>query len=83
MNKAKRTEIFARFRAINPNPTTELEFSSPFELLVAVALSAQSTDVGVNKATSRLFPIANTPETILALDYLTPRPNTSFILVAS
>lgn len=67
MNKAKRTEIFARFRAINPNPTTELEFSSPFELLVAVALSAQSTDVGVNKATSRLFPIANTPETILAL----------------
>ena len=67
MNKAKRTEIFSRWREINPNPTTELEFSSPFELLVAVALSAQSTDVGVNKATMRLFPVANTPETILAL----------------
>ncbi|MGJ8664231.1 MAG: endonuclease III [Marinicella sp.] len=67
MNKTKRTEIFSRLRAINPHPTTELEFSSPFELLVAVALSAQSTDVGVNKATSRLFPVANTPETILAL----------------
>ncbi len=67
MNKTKRTEIFTRWRNINPKPTTELEFSSPFELLVAVALSAQSTDVGVNKATSRLFPVANTPETILAL----------------
>ncbi len=67
MNKVKRTEIFTRLRNINPKPTTELEFSSPFELLVAVALSAQSTDVGVNKATRRLFPVANTPETILAL----------------
>ena len=67
MNKTKRTEIFTRWRNINPKPTTELEFSDPFELLVAVALSAQSTDVGVNKATSRLFPVANTPETILAL----------------
>ena len=67
MNKTKRTEIFTRLRNINPNPTTELEFSSPFELLVAVALSAQSTDVGVNKATRRLFPVANTPEAILAL----------------
>ena len=67
MNKAKRTEIFTRWRNINPKPTTELEFSSPFELLVAVTLSAQSTDVGVNKATRRLFPVANTPETILAL----------------
>ncbi len=67
MNKTKRTEIFTRWRNINPKPTTELEFSDPFELLVAVALSAQSTDVGVNKATRRLFPIANTPETILAL----------------
>ncbi|WP_223789710.1 endonuclease III [Marinicella meishanensis] len=67
MNKAKRTEIFSRWRDINPKPTTELEFSSPFELLVAVALSAQSTDVGVNKATRRLFPVANTPEAILAL----------------
>ena len=67
MNKTKRTEIFKRWRDINPKPTTELEFSSPFELLVAVALSAQSTDVGVNKAAKRLFPVANTPETILAL----------------
>ena len=67
MNKTKRTEIFTRWRNINPKPTTELEFSDPFELLVAVALSAQSTDVGVNKATRRLFPVANTPETILAL----------------
>lgn len=67
MNRAKRTEIFTRLRNINPNPTTELEFSTPFELLVAVALSAQSTDVGVNKATKRLFPVANTPEAILAL----------------
>ncbi|MFC3194877.1 endonuclease III [Marinicella sediminis] len=67
MNKAKRTEMFSRWRDINPKPTTELEFSSPFELLVAVALSAQSTDVGVNKATRKLFPVANTPEAILAL----------------
>ncbi len=67
MNKTKRTEIFTRLRNINPNPTTELEFSTPFELLVAVALSAQSTDVGVNKATRRLFPVANTPEKIWAL----------------
>ncbi len=67
MNKEKRTEIFTRWRNINPKPTTELEYSSPFELLVAVALSAQSTDVGVNKATRRLFPVANTPEKILAL----------------
>ncbi|MCX7552956.1 endonuclease III [Marinicella sp. S1101] len=67
MNKDKRTEIFSRWRAINPKPTTELEYSTPFELLVAVALSAQSTDVGVNKATCKLFPVANTPEAILAL----------------
>lgn len=67
MNKDKRTEIFSRWRAINPKPTTELEYSTPFELLVAVALSAQSTDVGVNKATSKLFPVANTPEAIFAL----------------
>ncbi len=67
MNKQKRTEIFSRWREINPKPTTELEFSSPFELLVAVTLSAQSTDVGVNKATRRLFPVANTPEAILSL----------------
>lgn len=67
MNKEKRTEIFTRLRAENPNPTTELKFSSAFELLVAVTLSAQSTDVGVNKATAKLFPVANTPEKIYAL----------------
>ncbi len=67
MNKQKRTEIFTRLRDNNPEPTTELEYSSPFELLVAVTLSAQATDVGVNKATARLFPKANTPEAILAL----------------
>mgnify|MGYP002712480089 FL=1 len=59
--------MFERLSALNPKPTTELEYSSPFELLVAVALSAQSTDVGVNKATRRLFPVANTPAAILAL----------------
>ena len=67
MNKVKRTEIFTRLRAENPNPTTELKFSSAFELLVAVTLSAQSTDVGVNKATAKLFPVANTPKQIYAL----------------
>lgn len=67
MNKTKRQEIFTRLRADNPNPVTELEFSSPFELLVAVALSAQATDVSVNKATRKLFPVANTPEAIYAL----------------
>ena len=67
MNKAKRTEIFTRLRDNNPNPTTELNFSNPFELLIAVILSAQATDKGVNKATDKLFPVANTPETILAL----------------
>ena len=67
MNKVKRTEIFTRLRAENPNPTTELKFSSAFELLVAVTLSAQSTDVGVNKATDKLFPVANTPKQIYAL----------------
>lgn len=67
MNKQKRTEIFTRLRAENPNPTTELHYSTPFELLVAVILSAQATDKGVNKATDKLFPVANTPEAILAL----------------
>ena len=67
MNKAKRTEIFTRLRDANPNPTTELEYSSAFELLVAVTLSAQATDVGVNKATAKLFPVANTPEAVYAL----------------
>ena len=67
MNKDKRIEIFTRLRDANPHPTTELEYSSPFELLVAVTLSAQATDVGVNKATAKLFPVANTPEAIYAL----------------
>jgi endonuclease-3 len=60
-------ELFARLAELDPEPTTELEYHSPFELLVAVILSAQATDVGVNKATRRLFPVANTPETLLAL----------------
>ena len=67
MNKAKRTEIFERLRDANPEPETELQYGSPFELLVAVILSAQATDVGVNKATAKLFPVANTPQAILDL----------------
>ena len=67
MNPAKRLEIFTRFRDANPHPTTELEYTTPFELLIAVLLSAQSTDVGVNKATRRLYPVANTPQAILDL----------------
>jgi|TARA_R110001592_G_scaffold362186_1_gene675287 endonuclease-3 len=67
MNKAKRTEIFSRLRAANPEPKTELEYSTPFELLIAVLLSAQATDVSVNKATRKLYPVANTPETLRAL----------------
>ena len=67
MNPAKRLEIFTRFRAANPKPTTELEFTTPFELLIAVLLSAQSTDVGVNKATRKLYAVANTPQAILDL----------------
>ena len=67
MNAAKRAEIFRRFRELNPKPTTELEYTTPFELLVAVILSAQATDVSVNKATRKLYPVANTPAAILAL----------------
>ncbi|PKF63401.1 endonuclease III [Psychromonas sp. psych-6C06] len=67
MNKDKRREILTRLRDNNPKPETELNFSTPFELLVAVTLSAQATDVGVNKATDKLFPVANTPEAIYAL----------------
>lgn len=67
MNKHKRLEIFQRLREDNPTPTTELNYSSPFELLIAVILSAQATDVGVNKATDKLFPVANTPEAIYNL----------------
>ncbi len=67
MNSAKRHEIFACLKAVNPHPTTELEYSTPFELLIAVILSAQATDKSVNLATRQLFPQANTPEKILAL----------------
>jgi endonuclease-3 len=67
MNREKRQAIFTRLRDANPNPTTELQYQSAFELLIAVILSAQATDVGVNKATRRLFPVANTPEAILEL----------------
>ena len=67
MNAAKRYEIFRRLHDDDPNPTTELAYSTPFELLIAVILSAQATDVGVNKATARLYPVANTPEAIYAL----------------
>ena len=67
MNAAKRQQIFERLAAAIPNPKTELEYASPFELLIAVVLSAQATDKGVNKATRRLFPVANTPAAILAL----------------
>ncbi|WP_051240182.1 endonuclease III [Arenimonas composti] len=67
MKPAHRREMFARLAELNPHPTTELEYSTPFELLIAVMLSAQATDVGVNKATRRLFPVANTPAAILAL----------------
>lgn len=67
LSKAEVHELFSRLRELNPKPRTELEYSSPFELLVAVTLSAQATDVGVNKATRRLFPVANTAEKILAL----------------
>ncbi len=67
MNKVKRAEIFRRFKEANPNPQTELDYTSPFELLIAVILSAQATDVGVNKATAKLFPVANTAADILQL----------------
>lgn len=67
MNKQKRVEILTRLRDANPHPTTELNYSNPFELLIAVILSAQATDVGVNKATAKLFPVANTPQAIYDL----------------
>jgi endonuclease-3 len=67
MKAADRVAFFERLRSVTPEPKTELEYGSPFELLVAVILSAQATDVGVNKATARLFPAANTPADILAL----------------
>jgi len=67
MNNEKRREIFTRLRQANPHPKTELEYKTPFELLIAVLLSAQATDVSVNKATRRLYPVANTPASMLAL----------------
>ncbi|WP_433925652.1 endonuclease III [Stenotrophomonas nematodicola] len=67
MPKADVIEMFTRLRELNPHPRTELEYSTPFELLIAVALSAQATDVGVNKATRKLFPVASTPQAMLAL----------------
>lgn len=67
MNKDKRAEIFCRWQQANPTPTTELEYNSVFELLISVILSAQATDVGVNKATAKLYPVANTPQAIYAL----------------
>jgi endonuclease-3 len=67
LNKNKRSEIFQKLKAQNPEPATELNYSSPFELLIAVVLSAQATDVGVNKATKKLYAVANTPEAIYAL----------------
>lgn len=67
MNQTQRREILTRLREQNPHPTTELIYSTPFELLIAVLLSAQATDVSVNKATAKLYPVANTPQTILEL----------------
>lgn len=67
MNNARRRELYERLRAANPAPTTELTYRTPFELLVAVVLSAQATDKGVNRATARLFPVANTPAAMIAL----------------
>ena len=74
MNKQKRTAIFSKLRDLDPNPDTELHYHSPFQLLISVILSAQATDVSVNKATDKLYPVASTPESILALgvDKLTP-----------
>ena len=69
MNAAKRREMFRRLHEDNPTPQTELNYTSDFELLISVILSAQATDVGVNKATARLYPVANTPEAIYALGY--------------
>ena len=67
MKRADVIELFTRLRELNPHPTTELVYTTPFELLVAVVLSAQATDVGVNKATKKLYPVANTPQAILDL----------------
>lgn len=79
MNQQIREQIFARLAEANPNPTTELSYASPFELLIAVILSAQATDVSVNKATTGLYALANTPETILALGLETLKAHIKFI----
>jgi len=67
MNKDKRTAIYTKLRELDPSPDTELHYVNPFELLIAVILSAQATDISVNKATNKLYPVANTPEKILGL----------------
>jgi endonuclease-3 len=67
VNASQRHELYARLKSVNPAPTTELAYQTPFELLVSVVLSAQATDVGVNKATARLFPVANTPQALVQL----------------
>lgn len=74
MNRHKRTAIYSTLRELDPEPTTELDYGTPFELLVSVILSAQATDVGVNKATEKLYPVANTPQAIfdLGVEGLTP-----------
>ena len=74
MNRDKRTAIYSTLRALDPEPTTELDYRSPFELLISVILSAQATDISVNKATEKLYPVANTPRAIydLGVDGLTP-----------
>lgn len=74
MNAEQRIAFFQQLQANNPKPTTELEYSSPFELLTAVLLSAQATDISVNKGTRHLFPVANTPQAILALGEAGVRP---------
>ena len=74
MNKDKRTAIYSTLRELMPSPTTELEYASPFELLIAVILSAQATDISVNKATAKLYPVANTPESILELGVANLKP---------
>jgi endonuclease-3 len=67
VNREKRTAIYSRLRELDPHPTTELDYGTAFELLISVILSAQATDVGVNKATARLYKVANTPQAILDL----------------
>jgi endonuclease-3 len=83
MNADKRRQIFERLAIAIPEPVTELEYSSPFELLIAVVLSAQATDKGVNKATRQLFPVANTPEGLLALGRAASRPTSTRLVFST